>query len=126
RYLRFGKFTARLDDVANFIPSRLTALLMVLVTTSVRGARFILRYGHRHKSPNAGYPEAALAGILNAQFGGPNIYQGVLVEKPFLGDNNRAILPDEIKRVSAVNHRSCLLMVLLILSIILLKSYLSW
>ena len=125
RYERLGKFAARLDDVANFIPSRLTALLMVLVTASIRGARFILRYGHQHKSPNAGYPEAALAGILNAQFGGPNIYQGVLVEKPFLGDNNRAILDNEIKKVSAINQRSCLLMVLLILIITFLKSYLS-
>ena len=124
RYEQFGKFAARLDDVVNFIPARLTALLMVLVTASVRGARFILRYGHQHKSPNAGYPEAALAGILNAQFGGPNVYQGVLVEKPFLGNNNRAILPGEIKKVSAINHRSCLLMVLLVLIIILLKSYL--
>ncbi|HTI08960.1 MAG TPA: adenosylcobinamide-phosphate synthase CbiB [Puia sp.] len=124
RYEQFGKFAARLDDVVNFIPARLTALLMVLVTASPRGARFILRYGHQHKSPNAGYPEAALAGILNTQFGGPNVYQGVLVEKPFIGNNNRVILPGEIKKVSAINHRSCLLMVLLVLIIILLKSYL--
>jgi adenosylcobinamide-phosphate synthase len=123
RYEQFGKFAARLDDVANFIPARLTALLMVLVTASWRGANFILRYGRQHKSPNAGYPEAALAGILDAQFGGPNIYQGILVEKPFIGTNSRAILPGEIKRVIGINHRSCLLMVLLTLIVLLLKSH---
>lgn len=90
-----------------------------------RGTKFILRYGHHHKSPNAGYPEAALAGILDVQFGGPNVYQGVLVEKPFIGNNSRAILPGEIKRVSGINHRSCLLMIFLIISIVLLKSHLS-
>jgi adenosylcobinamide-phosphate synthase len=60
-------------------------LLMVLVTGSRRGAYFIPRYGHAHASPNAGYPEAALAGILGCRFGGPNVYHGVTVEKPFIG-----------------------------------------
>jgi adenosylcobinamide-phosphate synthase len=115
RYEQFGKFAARLDDAANFIPARLTALLMVLVTSSLRGAQFIIRYGHRHKSPNAGYPEAALAGILDARFGGPNVYHGTLVDKPFIGNNDRPIQPDEIKKVASINHRSCLLMLIIIL-----------
>jgi adenosylcobinamide-phosphate synthase len=119
RYEQFGKFAARLDDVANFIPARLTALLMVVVTASRQGIRFIVRYGHRHKSPNAGYPEAALAGILDARFGGPNVYHGILVEKPFIGIHDRLIQPVEINRVSGINHRSCLLMVLLIAIILL-------
>ena len=119
RYEQFGKFAARLDDVANFIPARLTALLMVLVTGSRRGIRFIFRYGHRHKSPNAGYPEAALAGILDARFGGPNVYHGILVEKPFIGINDRLIQPEEIKRVSGINHQSCLLMIILIAIVLL-------
>jgi adenosylcobinamide-phosphate synthase len=118
RYEQFGKFAARLDDVANFIPARLTALLMVLVSSSLQGIIFIIRYGHRHKSPNAGYPEAALAGILDARFGGPNVYHGILVDKPFIGSNDRPILPGEIKRVSWINHRSCLLMIIIILILI--------
>ncbi len=118
RYEQFGKFAARLDDAANFIPARLTALLMVLVSSSLRGMNFIIRYGRRHKSPNAGYPEAALAGILNARFGGPNVYHGILVDKPFIGSNDRPILPGEIKRVSGINHRSCLLMIIIILILI--------
>ncbi|QKZ15387.1 adenosylcobinamide-phosphate synthase CbiB [Spirosoma sp. KUDC1026] len=111
RYEQFGKFAARLDDVANVIPARLTALLMVLVTGSKRGLKFALRYGNRHKSPNAGYPEAALAGILNCRFGGPNMYHGVLVEKPYIGELDRPIAPNEIDQVSQINHRTCLLVV---------------
>jgi adenosylcobinamide-phosphate synthase len=120
RYERFGKFAARLDDVANFIPARLTALLMVLVTASRRGAAFVIRYGHLHKSPNAGYPEAALAGILDVRFGGANVYQGITVTKPFIGDNPRQLLPEEIKKAGSINHKVCLSMVILIICLSML------
>ena len=115
RYEYFGKFAARLDDVANFIPARITAILMLLVTLSFRGWRFVLHYGHKHKSPNAGYPEAALAGILDLQFGGPNIYHGTLVDKPYIGTNSRDIRHEEFKTVSSINHGVCLLLVLSII-----------
>jgi adenosylcobinamide-phosphate synthase len=114
RYEQFGKFAARLDDVLNFIPARLTALLMVLVTLSGRGLLFIFRYGNRHKSPNSGYPEAALAGILNCRFGGPNRYHGEWVEKPYIGDNARDILPDEIQKVATINYAVSFVMIMLI------------
>jgi adenosylcobinamide-phosphate synthase len=114
RYEYFGKFAARLDDAANFIPARITAILMLLVTLSIRGWRFILQYGHQHKSPNAGYPEAALAGILDVQFGGPNIYHGTLVSKPYIGSNNRDIKHEEFTIVSSINHSVCLILVLAI------------
>ncbi|CAN5457824.1 adenosylcobinamide-phosphate synthase CbiB [soil metagenome] len=120
RYEQFGKFAARLDDVVNLIPARLTALLMVLVTGNARGFQFVLRYGSRHKSPNAGYPEAALAGILNCRFGGPNVYHGVLVEKPFIGEQDRQIEPQEINRASTINQLSCFCMVLGICGLYLL------
>ena len=122
RYEQFGKFAARLDDVANFIPARLTALLMALITMSKRSFQFILQYGDKHKSPNAGYAEAALAGILDTRFGGPNVYHGVVVDKPFIGSNNRVIEPGEIKTVSSVNQRTCFLMVILTLAFILLMN----
>ena len=115
RYEWFGKFPARLDDVANFIPSRLTALLMILVAGSRRGLHFILKYGNNHKSPNAGYPESALAGILNCRFGGPNVYYGMVVEKPFIGETDRIIKPVEIRLVSRINYQVCFVMVLFIL-----------
>lgn len=115
RYEKFGKFAARLDDLANMIPARLTALLMVTVSGSIRGFAFIFRFGNNHKSPNAGYPEAALAGILDCRFGGPNVYNGKVVEKPFIGENDRKVGPNEMAVASKVNHRSCLAMIVLIL-----------
>ena len=111
RYEQFGKFAARLDDVANFIPARLTALLMVLVAFSGRGLRFVRRYGRAHASPNAGYPEAALAGILDLRFGGPLRYDGEIVEKSWIGENPREISATEIDAVTRINHAVCLVMV---------------
>lgn len=111
RYAHFGKFAARLDDIANFIPARITALLMILVSLSPRGWQFVIRYGHHHKSPNSGYPEAALAGIMDLRFGGPNVYHGKMVDKPYIGVNNRAVKHEEFKTVSSINHAVCLLVV---------------
>jgi len=114
KYLYFGRFAARLDDVANFIPARITALLMALVTLNFRALRFIFTYGKAHTSPNAGYPESALAGILNCRFGGPHDYGGVSVDKPFIGENDREISISEIKTVQYVNHAVCFVCVVAI------------
>jgi adenosylcobinamide-phosphate synthase len=114
KYQQFGKFAARLDDVANFIPARITALLMIIVTASYRGLKFIVKYGNKHKSPNSGYPESALAGILDCRFGGPNVYHGKLVDKPFIGENDRMIEPGEIQEVGWINNKACFLTVLII------------
>ncbi|MCE4565372.1 cobalamin biosynthesis protein CobD [Maribellus sp. CM-23] len=103
RYREFGFFAARLDDVLNFIPARLTAFLMVLVTFSRRGFLYIFRFGKQHSSPNAGYPEAALAGILNARFGGPNVYHGKWVNKPFIGENPRKLTDSDIYKSCRIN-----------------------
>jgi adenosylcobinamide-phosphate synthase len=113
-YRKFGRFAARLDDVANFIPARITALLMVLVTGSRRGVYFVFRYGHAHASPNSGYPEAALAGILGCRFGGPNVYHGVRVEKPFIGVEDRIITHRDFAYVKYINHAVALLTVIAI------------
>ncbi|SFD48074.1 adenosylcobinamide-phosphate synthase [Chitinophaga sp. CF118] len=111
RYLLFGRFAARLDDVANFIPARLTALLMVLVTFSKQGLLYIFKYGHQHASPNSGYPEAALAGIMQCRFGGPNTYDGTVVHKPYIGNEARLIHHHELRKVMYVNHAVTLVMV---------------
>ncbi|MGN7823171.1 adenosylcobinamide-phosphate synthase CbiB [Chitinophaga sp. 22536] len=113
-YLYFGRVAARLDDVANFIPARLTALLMVIVTGSGRAAQYVLRFGRAHASPNAGYPEAALAGILHCRFGGPNTYHGRMVVKPYIGEQARDIEHTEFRKVLYVNHAVTLVMVLAI------------
>ncbi len=111
RYKNFGWFAAKLDDIMNFIPARLTALLMVLVTFNFRGLKFIFKYGSKHSSPNAGYPEAALAGILNCRFGGSNNYHGVLVEKPYIGKNPRTVTNIDIYKACAINAFSAILLI---------------
>ncbi|GAA0892062.1 adenosylcobinamide-phosphate synthase CbiB [Fulvivirga kasyanovii] len=117
RYLHFGRFAAKLDDIANFVPARITALLMVGLTMSKRGMIYIVNYGNKHNSPNAGYPEAALAGILNCRFGGPNYYHGKLVQKPFIGTNDRMVAYSEIDKVAMINHMVTLLFVIIIIGI---------
>lgn len=92
RYREFGWASARLDDIANFIPARITGALMVLSSAFVRKAhaagafKIMLRDGQKHSSPNSGIPEAAMAGALGVVMGGPSTYGGVLVNKPFIGD----------------------------------------
>ena len=120
RYKEYGWFAARLDDLLNLIPSRLTALLMVLVSLSWSGIIHVLKYGSKHSSPNAGYPEAALAGILKCRFGGPNVYQGKLVEKPFIGHHKKTITTRDFWFAAYVNTASAVIMVA---SISLLLSY---
>lgn len=103
RHKDFGFFAAKLDDVLNFIPARLTAILMATVSFNFRAIKFIVKYGRKHSSPNAGYPEAALAGILNCRFGGPNRYHGKLVEKPFIGENPRPVSAKDVYKACLIN-----------------------
>ena len=137
RYRRFGTVAARIDDVANYIPARLTALLMILSSfllprssflaprssllappSSLLAPRsslftFVRHYGRNHASPNSGWPEAALAGILNCRFGGPHYYFGQLFPKPYIGDNDRPLTTDDMKLAVRVNRTAEVLMVLL-------------
>jgi adenosylcobinamide-phosphate synthase len=114
KYREFGWFAARFDDVVNFIPARITALLMVVLSLSPRGLVYIFRFGHKHSSPNAGYPEAALAGILNCRFGGPNVYHGQLVEKPYIGVNPKILTDSDFRKTCVLNFSTCLVFVVLI------------
>jgi adenosylcobinamide-phosphate synthase len=91
RYIRFGWAAARLDDVANYIPARITAGLIVFSAALLRlrwrdAISIVFRDARLQPSPNAGYPEAALAGALGVQLGGLNYYFGRPVQKPFLGE----------------------------------------
>ncbi len=113
RYEQFGKVAAKIDDVANYIPARITALLMVLVSFSYRGFKYIFKYGHKHSSPNAGYPESALAGILDCRFGGPNVYHGKLVDKPYVGVNPRDITKKDVINACWVNAKVSVVMLIL-------------
>ena len=123
RYREFGCFAAWLDDVANWIPARITALLMAVVAPKMDSQgrkmksfrellRFVRRYGSQHLSPNSGYPEAALAGILNCRFGGPHNYFGEEVYKPYIGEIHKDFTIEDMETALQVNLQVELISVL--------------
>ena len=121
RYRAFGCWAAHIDDIANYIPARLTALLMLTFSPpklgGVRGGlnrlKFVRKYGRNHASPNSGYPEAALAAILDCRFGGPHYYFGELFDKPYIGTNGRLLTTEDMKTAVRVNRTAEVLMVIL-------------
>ena len=160
RYRDFGCWAARIDDIANYIPARLTALLMIV--SPLPKARlddcqplpqggeasaakhrspfhlfsfspfhhftfspfhlftFVYRNGRKHASPNSGYPEAALAGILDCRFGGPHYYFGELFDKPYIGENDRLLTTADMRTAIRVNRTAEVLMVLIVMLVRLL------
>ncbi len=117
RYRDFGCWAAHIDDIANYIPARLTALLMILSTGRLGLLRFVWKNGRNHASPNSGYPEAALAAILDCRFGGPHYYFGELFDKPYIGTNDRPLTTDDMKIAVRINRIAEVLMVLLTVSV---------
>ena len=160
RYRDFGCWAARIDDIANYIPARLTALLMIVSPLPKarlddsqplpRGGEasaakhrspfhlfsfssfhhftfsplhlftFVYRNGRKHASPNSGYPEAALAGILDCRFGGPHYYFGELFDKPYIGENDRLLTTADMRTAIRVNRTAEVLMVLIVMLVQLL------
>lgn len=106
RYREFGRWAARIDDIANYLPARLTALLMIVAAGKPQLLGFVFRYGKEHASPNSGYPEAALAGILNCRFGGTHSYFGETIYKPYIGENERNMTTADMIKAVAVNRRA--------------------
>ncbi len=120
RYLDFGCMAAHIDDVANYIPARLTALLMIISSGHPTLLRFVWRYGRCHASPNSGWPEAALAGILNCRFGGPHYYFGEWFEKPYIGNHDRELTTADMKTAVRINRTAECMMVFSMMLIYLL------
>lgn len=120
RYRDFGCWAAHIDDIANYIPARLTALLMVVAAGKPRLTAFVRQNGRNHASPNSGYPEAALAGILNCRFGGPHYYFGQLFDKPYIGTNDRPLTTDDMKTAVRVNRTAEVLMIVLVAAVSLI------
>ena len=116
RYRDIGWSSARLDDMLNFIPARLTALLMIcaafLTGMDGRNACRIVRRDHaNHKSPNCAWSEAAAAGTLHIQLGGTNVYFGKPVAKPTIGDADRPAERKDIQRAICLLYGTSLLMI---------------
>jgi adenosylcobinamide-phosphate synthase len=104
RYLHFGRFAARLDDAANWLPARLSALLILGAglclpgMTPTAGWGAVWRDASHHRSANAGWPEAAMAGALGLRLAGPRRYAGELVDDAWMGDGRAAATPSDIRR----------------------------
>lgn len=106
KYIEFGYFTAKLDDVFNYIPARLSGYFIVVVSFILgldykNSFKIYKRDKNNHSSPNSAHPEAAVAGALNVQLGGPNYYFGKLVEKQTIGDDREKI---DINKVNNTNN----------------------
>lgn len=117
RYLYFGRIAAKLDDIANYLPSRITALLMIL-SAAVLGFNPTSAYSiwqrdkRKHASPNAAQTESACAGALEIQLAGDAFYQGVLHKKDHIGDDTKPVTPDHIIQANQLLYMTALLSLL--------------
>lgn len=125
KYINLGFASAKIDDIANYIPARICVIFMTL-------ASFVLRFDYKrcfkiairdrknHKSPNCAYSEGAVAGALGIQLGGTNIYFGKAVYKPTIGDKDREIEIDDIKKTNKIMYISSILSLIIFTLIFLL------
>ena len=115
RYAAFGWAAARLDDLVNLPASRLAALMLVLAAALTPGAsardatRAVRRDASRHRSPNAGWPEAAMAGALGLKLAGPRVYGDILVDDAFMGRGKREAAAHDIRRALRFYRRACVI-----------------
>ncbi len=122
KYMYFGRFAARLDDVANFIPARITATFMIIAAAFVgldfkNAFKIYVRDRRNHKSPNSAQTESVCAGALNVQLAGDAYYFGKLTKKPTIGDKNREIEPEDIIRANKLMYGTVVLILLVIVMI---------
>jgi adenosylcobinamide-phosphate synthase len=113
RHIAFGWAAARLDDLVNLPASRLAALWLILAALVSPGAsakdaaRAVGRYASHHRSPNAGWPEAAMAGALGLKLAGPRVYGATLVDDAFMGEGRREADAADIRRALRLYWRAC-------------------
>ena len=129
RYRYYGRAAAKLDDIVNFIPSRISAVLMIaacMVLSLFDGVydpgasiRIWRRDRLNHKSPNSAQTESACAGALRIKLGGDSYYGGVRVSKPYIGDNNKNIENEDIKRANRLMFLSEAILMLIIVYIMI-------
>ena len=110
KYRDIGFFPAKVDDVFNYLPARITGLLMNMGSVYrfqvLNGFKIMIRDHNNHKSPNCAYPEGAVAGLLGVQLGGDNVYFGQVIKKPTIGDSKRALVREDIPRAVEIMFRT--------------------
>lgn len=114
RYIDFGFFPAKLDDAVNFIPARISAVLMILASFILgmdfkNAVKIFRRDRYNHKSPNSAQTESVCAGALDVRLAGNAYYFGKLYEKPYIGDDLRRIQPEDIRRVNRLMYGTAFL-----------------
>ncbi|MEL6415469.1 MAG: adenosylcobinamide-phosphate synthase CbiB [Pseudomonadota bacterium] len=112
RYAAFGGFAARLDDVANLVPARLTGLLFCIASVKLGAFKVMFRDARRHRSPNAGWPESAMAGGLNTKLSGPRAYDDGISEEPWLNAEGQDPVAEDIREGLALYVRAMAMAVL--------------
>ena len=127
RYQYFGRFAARLDDLLNYIPARLTALFIVMAAYLMRldgghALRMMRRDHGKHPSPNSGYPEAAFAGALGIRLGGPSVYFGHEIVKPHIGEEKTEIHMNLLKEGRWLGLITAMLSLIIFLLLLRLSS----
>jgi len=123
KYNDFGWAAASLDDLANYIPARITGILIAISSAIIFYSLFTIHYslkmmlrdGKNHSSPNSGFPEAAMAGALGVQLGGPSCYFGELKVKPTIGEPKRQLMTDDIKSSVRIMYAVSFFAILLVL-----------
>ena len=125
KYRDIGYFPAIIDDLFNYIPARITSILMILSSVGrfnvKEGKRITIRDRKNHKSPNAGYPESTVAGLLGIQLGGDNFYHGVLIKKPTIGDRINEVNSNHIKDTIEIMYRSEILLLFIYIIIFIIR-----
>lgn len=127
-YTEIGYFSAKMDDVLNYLPARLGSICMLLAGALlgydvIQGLRIFIRDRQNHKSPNSGHPESVVAGLLNIQLGGDNVYFGELVHKPTIGDAQKGVTVIHIKQAVRVLWFSQLIFALFVTGILYYGGY---
>lgn len=124
KYRYIGFFPAKNDDLFNYIPARLTGVLMCLSGifkfNVIDGFKIMIRDRKNHKSPNCAYPEGAAAGLMEVQLGGDNVYFGQVMKKPRIGDGKRSLEKDDIKRTVEIMYRAEILLVIVYVLIVMI------
>lgn len=124
RYDLFGRFAARLDDAANWLPARLTALLIAAASGDARRSWAAARRDARaHRSPNAGWPEAAMAGALHVRLSGPRVYADRIADEPWLNGSARDPGAADLDRALAIYRRAVLLAGLVLAVLVLVRPW---
>ncbi|NDW00344.1 adenosylcobinamide-phosphate synthase CbiB [Salipiger sp. PrR002] len=123
RFEAFGKAAARLDDVVNWLPARLTGALFAIASGrhALRGLRVMRRDAPKHRSPNAGWPEGAMAAALNIRLSGPRVYGTRVAEEPWLNGGAPDPTADDLTRALRLYRRSMALCALALAAVILLR-----